>query len=135
MIGSPRTCSGLAYSGVSARKPVASRTADGVGLEQLRDAEVEQLHDTLLGDEDIPALDVAVDHQVLMDVVHGRAQIAEQIDPLVHAELPHVAIHIDGIAFDVLHDEIRRAFLGRAAVEQVRDVADGSAARGSAAPP
>jgi len=59
---------------------------------------------------------------MLMHVVHGGAQVPEQVDALVHAELPHVAIHIDGVAFDVLHHEVRRAFLGGAAIEQMRDV-------------
>ena len=59
---------------------------------------------------------------MLMHVVHGGAQRAEQIDALVHAELAVVAVGVDRLTFDVLHHEVRCAVLGRSAVEQVRDV-------------
>jgi hypothetical protein len=64
--GSPRTCSGLAYSGVIARTScrVTARPAAAVGVDQLGDAEVEQVHAAVARDEDVGGLEVAVDDQV-----------------------------------------------------------------------
>ena len=47
-----------------------------LGIEQLGDAEVEQLGHAVLGDQDVGRLDVAVDDQVLVRVLHRRRPAA-----------------------------------------------------------
>src|SRR5450759_888277 len=54
----------------SLRQPHLARL---VRYEQLGDTEIEQLDVTLLGDQDVGGLDVAMNDQVLMGVLHGRA--------------------------------------------------------------
>ena len=73
----PRACSGLAYSGVMTWTPVAVWRVLGraVGVEQLRDAEVEELGHAVLGHQDVAGLEVAVDDQVAVGVLHGVADL------------------------------------------------------------
>jgi hypothetical protein len=50
------------------------------------------------------------------------ADLDEQAQPIVDRHAPLGAVHVDRRAFDVLHHEVRRAVLARAAVEHTRDV-------------
>ncbi len=65
-----------------------SRQRCGVSLaaEELRDAEVQQLHGALLGHQDVGRLDVPVDDQLLMGVLHRLAYREEERQPAVDAE-------------------------------------------------
>ena len=63
-----------------------------------------------------------MDDQVLVRAVHRRAHDLEQPQPLLDAERARIAIDVDRLAVDILHDDVRRAVGGRAAVEQPRDV-------------
>ena len=92
------------------------------GVEQLGDAEVEQLRHALRRDQDVVRLQVAMHDQVLVRVVDGRAHGAHQRDPLLGREPPPVAVRVDRFAVDVLHDEVGRAVRRAPAVEQSRDV-------------
>ena len=77
--GSPRTCSGLALSGVSTRKAVRVRLPSiAARLQQLGDAEVEQLRHAVRGHEDVARLDVAMDDEVLVRILHRAAHPQEQ---------------------------------------------------------
>ena len=60
--------------------------------------------------------------QVLVRVLHGVADLAEETQALLDRELLLLAPVGDRHALDVLQDEVRHALLGRAAVEQPRDV-------------
>ena len=136
VIGRPSTCSGAAFSGVSIR---SCRRVTGTGMrqalrsEQLRDAEVEQLRCALADDEDIGRLDVAMNHQVAMRVLHRGANLHEQLEPFAHEQGAGVAIGIDGLAVDMLHHQIGRAVVEIAAVDQTRDARDDRAWRECAA--
>ena len=72
-------------------------------------------------DQDVRGLDVAVHHQVLVRVLHRGADLAEEVDPGVEPQAVPVAVLVDGRALDVLHDQVRPAVVGRAAVQQARD--------------
>ena len=74
---SPRNCSGLAYSGVN-----ASRACSLGALNQLRNPEIEQPDRPVVGHQYVVALEVCVHHQVLVDVLNGRAQCLEQLQSL-----------------------------------------------------
>src|SRR5262245_23219351 len=63
-----------------------------------------------------------MDDQVLVRVLNGRAHHAEEIDARREREVALRAIAIDRYARDQLHHEIRLAVVGRAAVDQPRDV-------------
>ena len=60
--------------------------------------------------------------QVLVRVVDGRAHGADQRDAFFGRESPAVAVGVDRLAVDVLHDEVGRAVRRAPAVEQPRDV-------------
>jgi hypothetical protein len=68
VLGSPRTCSGLAYSGVSAANPVVG--AGGRRIEQLRIAVRRHQH--------VGGLQIAVNHQVAMCVLDRFIDFKEQ---------------------------------------------------------
>jgi hypothetical protein len=90
--------------------------------EQLRDAEVQQLHLTVGGDEDVRGLQVAMNHEVPVRVVHGGADGAEQRQPLLDGEPFPLAVGVDRLAFHILHGEVRLPLVARAPVEDGRDV-------------
>jgi hypothetical protein len=94
-MGFPRICSGLASSGGEGR------------VEQLGDAEVEQLRLSRLGDQDVARLDIAVDDKVLVRKMDGKANLLEDLYPLGDRQPVTVAIEVDRFSFDVLHDEVR----------------------------
>ncbi len=89
--------------------------------EQLRDAEVQQLHDAGIGDEDVRGLEVAVHEQILVRV-HDRAEhLLHERETGGHAELEVVAVAIERPSRDVLHGEPWQSRVGDAAIEQARD--------------
>ena len=90
------------------------------GIEQLGDAEIQQLGHAVAGDQDVAWFQIPVDHQVLMGEVDGRAHLPEQGQPLAKRQL--AGVFIDGPPLDVFHDEIGPAVLRRAAVEELGDV-------------
>ncbi len=122
--GSPRTCSGDAYSGVSISSPVwaSSSAGDLVLRQQLRDTEVQELHLAVGGHEDVAGLEVAMHHQVLVGVMDRLADGAEEAQPLGDRQPALVAVPVDRGARHVLHGEVREAQLGDAGVEQAGDV-------------
>src|SRR5690606_28764042 len=96
------------------------RVALGV-LQQLGDAEVEQLHAAIARDEHVRGLDVAVHHEVAVREGDGVAHVEEEAQPGLDAEAPPVAPGVDRLALDVLHDEVRRLVAGHAGIQQPRD--------------
>ena len=64
------------------------------GIEQFRDAKIEQLWFAFRGHADIRRLDVAVNDQMLMRVGDGRANFAEKFESLVHGQ-PRAHCNID----------------------------------------
>ena len=98
------------------------RLGRAVGLEQLGDAEVEQLRHARGGDEDVAGLDVAVHDEALVRVLHGAADLPEEREAAVDRQAPVVAPLDERLPLHVLEDEVGLARLRRPAVEQARDV-------------
>ena len=81
-----------------------------VGGDELGDAEVEQLGFALGRDPDVGGLEVAVDDEVLVRVADGRAHLAEERQPPGNPQAARVAVAVQPLALDVLHDEIGTPF-------------------------
>ncbi|HEY0178894.1 MAG TPA: hypothetical protein VGC30_04575 [Dokdonella sp.] len=90
-------------------------------VEQLRDAEVEQLHGAGGVDEDVGRLQVAVDDQVAVRIGDGLADLSEQRESFGERRAPFVAVVAQRTSFDEFHHRVRTALRRRAAVEQARD--------------
>src|SRR5258707_9406512 len=93
-----------------------------LGLENLRHPEIEQLGNALFGDEDVAGLDVAVDNQVSVRILHRAADFGKQLEPARNGETVRVAIAVDALAIDVLHHKVGQAFFGCSAIQQRGDV-------------
>jgi hypothetical protein len=96
--------------------------ASPLGIEQLRDAEIEQLGRAVGRHQDVGRLDVAVDDQVLVRVLNGRADLLEESQPLLRPQVLALAIEVEADAIDIFHHQVRHALPGRAAVQQAGDV-------------
>ena len=58
-----------------------------LGIEELGDAEVEQLDGAVACHQDVRRLEVAVHDQVAMGVLHGVAELQEQLEPRLDRQL------------------------------------------------
>ena len=97
------------------------RLARELGIQQLGDAEVQQLGRAIGDHEHVGRLDVAVDDQVLVRVLDGGADVTKELQARGGVEPVRVAVVDDRLAFDVLHREVRPAVRRAATVEQARD--------------
>ena len=126
--GSDGLAFGLLWAGVGGgheHLAGSGRIGEGeahVVAEDLGDAEVEELDGAVGGDEHVAGLEVAVNDQVAMHVLDGGAELTEELDAVWDVELVAVAVHVDGCAFDVVHDEVRLSGVGGAAVHEAGDV-------------
>ncbi len=75
-------------------------------VEQLGDAEVEQLGFAVGGDEDVAGLEVAMDDEVGVGVLYCGAHLAEDFEAASDGDPFFVAVFIERLAVDVLHDEV-----------------------------
>ena len=93
-------------------------------VEELGDAEVEQLHvrpPRRLRHEHVRRLEVAVDDEPAVRRGDGLADVAEEREPGVDAEAAAVGVVGDRLALDELQREVRPAVGGRPAVEEPGD--------------
>ncbi len=90
-------------------------------LQQLRDAEVEQLDLSVAVDQDVGRLDVAMDNQVHMREGDGAHDLQEQLDSRGSVERSVIAVPIDRHAVDVFEYQERLPVRGHAGVEQLSD--------------
>ncbi len=93
-----------------------------LGLENLRHAEIEELGNAFFGNEDVAGLDVAVDNQVSVRILHRAAHRGKQLEPARNGETVRVAIGVEVLAIDVLHHEVGQTFFGCSAIQQRGDV-------------
>ncbi len=99
------------------------RFGDGkVILQQLGDAEIEQLDRPFSVDHDVRRLEIAMHHEVGVRISHRGANIAEQCEPRckVGAFGPDPAI--DRLSVDIIHDHVRPSVGGDPAVDQPRNI-------------
>ena len=104
-------------------------------VEELGDAEVEQPYLAALGQQDVGRLEIAMDDEVNMGVVHRLADLLEQGQPLAEAESPLVGGDGERPAVDVFERQVGDAGGVDAAVEELRDAAMGEAGQGLALDP
>ena len=93
----------------------------GVGLHELRDAEVEHLHLARGEYDHVAGFDVAMQHQPLVCVVHRGTDLAEQPDSFGDRQPLLGAVRGEGRAFGQLHHEVA-APGGHAAIHEPHDV-------------
>ncbi len=60
--------------------------------------------------------------QILMRIGDRRADLAEELQALGRGQRIRIAIGVDRFALHVLHDEVGQSVVGRAAIDQARDV-------------
>ena len=60
--------------------------------------------------------------QILMRVLDGGADVDEQLESLAQVEPALVAVLIERLALDVLHDQVWLAIVRLAGIDQSRDV-------------
>src|SRR5262249_55450774 len=101
------------------------RAFHALALEQLGDAEIEQLRVAGPVDEDVGRLDVAVDDQVGVRMGDGLENVEKEAEPLLDPEAAVPAIGVDRLALDVLEHEVGLAGCGHAGVEEPGDVGIG----------
>jgi hypothetical protein len=92
-----------------------------LGAQQLGDAEVQELEVPGGDDQDVRGLQVAVDHQVVMGVLHRLADAAQQREAGLQRQPARLAVGDDGLALHVLHGEIGATVLAHAPVEEACD--------------
>src|SRR3989304_1647566 len=63
-----------------------------------------------------------LDHQVLVGDLNRGANLAKELQPFRYRQLLLVAVLVDRLSLDVLHDQERPAVLGRAAGVELGDV-------------
>ena len=94
----------------------------GLVLEQLGDAEVEQLHRTVIRDQHVRRLDIPMHDQVRMRMRDRGEHIEKQSQTPLHVKPPAVTIVVDPFTLDEVQDQVRLARRRDACVDQSRDV-------------
>src|SRR5262245_59893406 len=90
--------------------------------EQRADAEVHELRHTCAVDQDVARLQIAMNDEAPVSVIDRRTDLLKEPHPGLDAQLVLCCIGCNPGTVDVLHDDVRQAFVGRAAVEQKADV-------------
>jgi hypothetical protein len=98
------------------------RSLEAIWIQKFGDAEIQQPRNASVGDQDIRGFEITVDHELFMGIMHGRTNLAKKPQSFVDGELIFVAILVYGRAFYVLHDQIGRAILAAAAVEELHNI-------------
>jgi hypothetical protein len=100
----------------------AGRVGPRVALEQLGDAEVEQLDAAVARDEHVARLDVAMHDEVAVRMRDGGQHLHEQADALLDAQALRVGMAVDALAVDQLEHEVGLAVGRDAGIEHAGDV-------------
>ena len=117
--GLPRACSGLMYAAVPRIIPAAVARAVSVGecvtpaeapdgrvpLEDLREAEVEELDSPVGRDLDVRGLEVAVDDPLLVRRFQGLGDLPRERERFFEWKRAGSDLLVEALAFDELHDE------------------------------
>ena len=101
------------------------RSVRQLARRRLGDAEIDHLRDRLAvlqRHENVVGLDVAMDHALLVRVLHRVAHLKEELQPIHGRETPLVAKAGQRKPFDVLHHEVGPPLIGHAGVDHAGDV-------------
>ena len=90
--------------------------------QQFRDPEVEQLHPPLLGHEDVGGLEIPVNDEVRVRVLHGPQYLLKQLQARTDRQPMLVAVRGQRPADDVLEGKVRLPARCKAGVQQQGDV-------------
>ena len=89
------------------------------------DAEVEELHVACRRDDNVPRLDVTMNHQVGVGVLDRAANLDEQRKTAIDGQPLLVAVPVDRPPLHVLHHQVRAFVVGASAVQEPGDVGMG----------
>src|SRR6185295_19452787 len=93
-----------------------------LGSNQFGDPEIQQLGMAFGRDQNIAGLQIAMDYQVSMGILHSRADVAEKLESLGDGALVAFAIAVDANSFHVFDHKVRKSVRRGSAVDQSRDV-------------
>jgi hypothetical protein len=115
------------YSGVPSKwaETGLRKRVHALRRRRLGDAEVDDPRRRLpvrLGHEDVGRLEVAVDDAAQVRVLHAVADLRKEREPRPQLESVFLAIAVDRRPVDVLHREVWPPVVGRAGIEDARDV-------------
>ncbi|OPZ08886.1 MAG: hypothetical protein BWZ07_03087 [Alphaproteobacteria bacterium ADurb.BinA280] len=91
-------------------------------IQQLGNAEIQQLGISARVYQNVRRLDVAMDNECAMGGIHSMADGDKQAQSRAQVELLLNDMLTDGHAVDVLHDQVGNSGIGDATIDQVRDV-------------
>src|SRR5690606_35963186 len=74
------------------------------------------------GHQDIGRFQIAMNDQVLMCVLNSAADLQEELEPIANIQAMLVAVFVERLTMDVLHDEERLSFCGFSSVDETRDI-------------
>ena len=90
-------------------------------VEQLGDAEVEQLHVAVARDENVRRLEVAMDDEIRVRAGHRVEHAEKETDALFRRQHVLRRVRVEALSVDVLEHEIRLPAAAHARVEQACD--------------
>src|SRR5262249_49356364 len=90
-------------------------------VQAFRDAEVEELHGPVGGDESVRWLEISMRDRVAMRMLHRGAQLVVENENVTNPETVTPYPFRDRLSVDVLHREPWRSVVEMAGVEQARD--------------
>jgi hypothetical protein len=90
--------------------------------EELGDTEIEQLRLPFSVRQNIARLNVAMNNQIPMRKFNRRADLQKQLQSLTRRQFFRDGKSSHRCADNVVHDEVRQTIVGRACIEQTRDI-------------
>src|SRR2546425_4450426 len=63
-----------------------------------------------------------MNHAMPVSTVNGLTYLAEQLQALRNGKMVSIAVFVDRMAFDVVHDQIGETVVGTAAIEQLHNI-------------
>ena len=114
---------GIAWrQGAEHRQRPFKSAGDTIRIQDFGNTEIQQLRYTLCSHKNVAGLDITVNDQMLMGVLHRRTYLQKQLQPL-HSRQPVAgAIFVNGSPLNQFHREIRHAVFCGAAIEETGDV-------------
>ncbi len=103
------------------RRGGGHRQLRSLRIDQLGDAEIEQLHLAFAGDENVRGLQVPMDDQVAMSVGHSFTDLQEKLQPLMQGRLDLRTVGGDRPSFYELHRHEGTPVLSQPPIMQARN--------------
>ena len=90
---------------------------------QTRDAKIHNLGIACLGYEDVGRLEIGVDDEILMGMLHSLADRDHHLHDLARRQIAYVDVVVDGDAAHQFHDQVGRTALVDASIVELCNVA------------